>query len=79
MGIFPRGQTADHPLRSPVRRTNALLPELLKDDGVSLIDLHDKFVQDDGSISKDVMPDYLHPGARAYRIWADALAPHVAP
>lgn len=79
MGIFPRGQTADHPLRSLVRRTNALLPELLKDDGVSLIDLHDKFVQDDGSISKDVMPDYLHPGARAYRIWADALAPHVAP
>ena len=29
----------------------------------------------DGTISKDIMPDFLHPSAKGYAIWAESLKP----
>jgi lysophospholipase L1-like esterase len=26
-------------------------------------------------LSKDIMPDYLHPNAKGYEIWAEAIDP----
>jgi lysophospholipase L1-like esterase len=34
-----------------------------------------KFLQPDGSIAREVMGDYLHPSAKGYEIWAEALEP----
>jgi lysophospholipase L1-like esterase len=36
-----------------------------------------RFLQPDGSIARDVMADFLHPTAKGYQIWADALAPDI--
>ena len=39
------------------------------------MDIGDRFLEPDGSISTDVMADGLHPTARGYEIWADAMMP----
>jgi len=42
------------------------------------LDIGDKFLQPDGSISKDIMPDFLHLSAAGYQIWADAIETKLA-
>ncbi|MDE1171715.1 MAG: hypothetical protein PW734_11005 [Verrucomicrobium sp.] len=56
---------------------NKLLAGL--DDGkrVSFVDIGPKLAEPDGTISPDMMPDYLHPTAKGYVIWAGALQPFV--
>jgi lysophospholipase L1-like esterase len=36
-----------------------------------------RFLQADGTIPNDIMADHLHPTAKGYRIWADAMAPDI--
>ena len=31
--------------------------------------------QPDGTLSKEIMPDFLHPNEAGYQIWADAITP----
>jgi lysophospholipase L1-like esterase len=74
LGVFPRGEKADDPLREQVRRINEAIAAL--DDGgksVRFLDLGPKLLQPDGSLSKEVMPDFLHLSEKGYRIWADAV------
>jgi lysophospholipase L1-like esterase len=73
LGIFPRGQKPN-PLREKIKQVNAIVSKL--DDGgktVKYLDIGDKFVESDGTISKDIMPDYLHLTPKGYQIWADAV------
>ena len=39
------------------------------------MDIGDRFLESDGSISVEVMADGLHPTALGYEIWADAMMP----
>ncbi|YCM44941.1 GDSL-type esterase/lipase family protein [Verrucomicrobiaceae bacterium 227] len=73
MGIFPRGQHPEDQSRKKVAEVNALLKTLAKRAGVTFIDLRDQLVQPDGTISKEMMPDFLHPTESAYDIWAASL------
>jgi hypothetical protein len=41
--------------------------------GVTFLDITSKWLQPDGSISKDIMPDALHPNQKGYAVWAEAL------
>ncbi|MFA6291505.1 MAG: GDSL-type esterase/lipase family protein, partial [Victivallales bacterium] len=40
---------------------------------VTYLDIGAKFLEPDGTLSKEVMPDALHPSAKGYQIWADAI------
>jgi len=75
LGIFPRAAAASDPRRAKIKAVNAELAKL--DDGskTRYLDIGDKFLSPDGSLSKDIMPDYLHPNAKGYQIWADAMQP----
>ena len=42
------------------------------------LDIGDKFMKPDGTLTKDVMPDFLHLSAAGYQIWADAISPKLA-
>jgi lysophospholipase L1-like esterase len=78
LGIFPRGQTASDPLRIKNMKVNDKIKML--DDGktVRYLDIGSKFVDPDGSIEKEIMPDFLHPSPKGYEIWADAMDPLLA-
>ena len=78
LGIFPRGQKPN-PLRDKIKQVNAIVSKL--DDGgktVKYLDIGDKFLEPDGSISKEIMPDALHLTEKGYQIWADAVKEPIA-
>ena len=74
LAIFPRGTLAD-PQRAQVALINTLIAKL--DDGqmVKFLDIGSKFLEFDGTLPRSVMPDLLHPNAKGYQIWAEAMEP----
>ena len=75
LGIFPRGAEATAELREPIRRINSIISGLDDGEYVRFMDIGDRFLEPDGSISVEVMADGLHPTERGYEIWADAVMP----
>jgi lysophospholipase L1-like esterase len=75
LGVFPRGAQPTANFREPIKQINAIIARL--DDGkfVKYMDIGDKFLEADGSISVEVMADGLHPTAKGYEIWAAAVMP----
>ena len=73
LAIFPRGQKPDA-IRAKVDDVNHRLAGLDERDDVTFLDVGPKFLEPDGSISPDVMYDYLHPTAKGYEIWTAAMA-----
>ena len=74
LGIFPRGKTFS-PQRGRLLEVNQALARL--DDGkhIFYLDFGSQYIENDGSISKDIMPDALHPNEAGYKIWANAMEP----
>jgi lysophospholipase L1-like esterase len=73
MGIFPRGEKPTDPMRAKIAEVNRLLAEFGKTPGVTFLDLTSQLTQPDGTISRAVMGDFLHPSEAGYMIWGDAL------
>ena len=76
-GIFPRGEVND-PYRARIKHINSLIAHLGDGKKVIYLDLSDKFLSPDGTLSKDIFPDGLHPSEKGYEIWAAAIQPVVA-
>lgn len=76
MGIFPRGQSFSIQ-RGKILQVNEALAWL--DDGkyIFYMDIGPQLIENDGSISRSMMRDYLHPGADGYKIWANAMEPKI--
>jgi lysophospholipase L1-like esterase len=74
LAIFPRGQTFSEQ-RGDILQVNQALAKL--DDGKNIfwLDFGSQLIEADGSISKDIMPDALHPNETGYKIWANAIEP----
>jgi lysophospholipase L1-like esterase len=74
LGIFPRGPKPDE-IRDHIQAINEQIKSL--DDGkfVKYLDISAAFLNPDGTISKEIMVDYLHPTAKGFRLWADAMEP----
>jgi len=77
LGIFPRDATADGGARKTNEQVNALLPALADNRRVFFLNLNSAFLGPDGSLSKAVMPDLLHPNEQGYAIWARAMQPQL--
>jgi len=72
LGIFPRGEKADDFLRGINERVNRLVAGW---SDVQFLDIGAAFINPDGTLSKDVMPDLLHPSEKGYAIWQRAMEP----
>lgn len=74
LAVFPRGEKPG-PVREKLAAVNERIAKL--DDGqmVKYLDIGPKFLNEDGTISKEIMPDFLHLKRKGYRIWADAIEP----
>lgn len=75
LSIFPRGETPDSELRLKVAATNKLIEPLGRQDQVTWLSIWDPFLKGDGTMSKEVMADFLHPTPHGYEIWAKAMKP----
>jgi lysophospholipase L1-like esterase len=75
LAIFPRSAKASDGIRQRVVATNKLLAPIADDKTVFFMDISGKFLDAEGNLSPDIMPDYLHPNAKGYQIWLDAVKP----
>jgi len=73
MGIFPRGEKPEDPKRAVLKEINGLLAPLAQKLGASFLDITAHWLEADGTISKENMPDFLHPNQKGYAVWAEAL------
>jgi lysophospholipase L1-like esterase len=79
LGVFPRedkGGDKDKTkmYQDKIGKINERISKL--DDGgktVRYLDLKDKFLESDGTISDKIMPDKLHPTKEGYQRWADGI------
>jgi lysophospholipase L1-like esterase len=66
------------PAREVLAKANKILSRL--DDGktIHFMDINNLFVQADGTITSDLMPDFEHPSAKGYQLWSETIEPVVA-
>jgi lysophospholipase L1-like esterase len=75
LGIFPRNE-----LPGGGRQKNEAVNKIIAGYAnpndpkkVVYLDIGDRFLSPDKVLSKDIMPDSLHPNAKGYQIWAEAI------
>lgn len=71
LGILPVGEKPN-----PGREKRAAVNELIAKyagGSVHYMDISNKFLEPDGTISKEVMKDFLHLTPKGYEIWAEAI------
>ncbi|HAV63133.1 MAG TPA: acetylglucosamine-6-sulfatase [Verrucomicrobiales bacterium] len=75
LGVFPRGQSPFDPGRLNNLGINQRIRRFADGDRVHYLDLSGSFLEADGTLSKEIMPDYLHLSPAGYQRWADAIEP----
>ena len=76
LGIFPRGEEFNE-IRGKILQVNQAVQKMEDEmDGtVFYLDIGHKFLQSDGRISTEIMPDFLHLTEAGYVIWAQSIEP----
>ncbi len=78
LGIFPRGAQPSDAKRQVNEGANKLIAKLADGQHVHYLDIGSKFLEADGTLSKQIMPDLLHLNEKSYTIWAESIEPKVA-
>jgi lysophospholipase L1-like esterase len=73
LAVFPRGRPGD-PVRMTIADINRTIAKLHDGKRVHYLDIGKGFLDADGNIPSDVMPDALHPSSKGYEIWAQAVS-----
>ena len=74
LGIFPRGEK-DSSERKRNDIVNAELAMLDNGTTTRYLDIGHVFVDGNGAVLTDLLPDKLHPNAKGYQAWYDAMLP----
>jgi lysophospholipase L1-like esterase len=73
LAIFPRSRPGD-PVRDKIAEANRLIARLDDQQHVFFVDIGAKFLDDNGVFLPDAFrPDNLHPLAKGYDIWGEAV------
>ncbi len=85
LAIFPRGsdeqrrdKTQDasyNPLWAKNDQVNRMISKLADGRNVFYLDINKAFLNEQGVLTRQVMPDLLHPEEKGYQIWAEAMNP----
>ena len=77
LAIFPRGKDGEDPRRQVNEKANAMIAKLADGKQVHSLDIGKDFLEDDGTLTREIMPDLLHLSERGYTIWAESIEPSV--
>ncbi|MFM7180674.1 MAG: GDSL-type esterase/lipase family protein [Verrucomicrobiales bacterium] len=72
MSVLPTGEKAN-----PGRELRAGVNKIISKyagGSITWVDVWDKYLQPDGTVSKEVMHDFLHLAPNGYDIWAESIA-----
>ena len=77
LSIFPRTDGPDNRLQQINQQTNTLLPSLADRKTTFHFDLNEVFLDKNGRVPSDIMPDGLHPSSQGDALWIKALKPRL--
>jgi len=77
LAIFPRRAKPTEE-RAVLAKASCIAATLADNHTIFYLDINQIFLRPDGSIPAELMPDFEHPSAKGYRIWAEAIEPKVA-
>jgi lysophospholipase L1-like esterase len=77
LGIFPRGANKEDKFRQQNEATNAIVKGYADGQKIFFLDVGAKFLEPDGTLTKTIMPDLLHPNEKGYEIWTSAIKAEV--
>ena len=87
LAIFPRGSGDQRKDKTqgatfnPQWEKNALASELASKmaDGkmITYLDINKAFLDENGTLTRKIMPDLLHPNTSGYQLWAEAIDPTI--
>lgn len=77
LAIFPRADVPEEG-QAKIQKASQLFSSLAEDPMVEFLDINRAFLDREGKLPKDVMPDLLHPNEKGYGLWAQAIEPTVA-
>lgn len=77
LGIFPRGEKPSDAMRQQNEKTNAIIANYADGKRVFYQDIGKTFLQPDGTLTREVMPDLLHLSEKGYDMWAEAIEPKI--
>jgi len=77
LAIFPRGEKPS-PQREKNAKASEIAAQLADGKNVFFLDIGPKFLTEDGTLSREIMPDLLHLSPKGYEIWAEAIEPKVS-
>ncbi len=77
LGIFPRGERFNDQ-RGKITQVNQAIQKLDDGESVFYLDIGHQFLERDGSLSREIMPDFLHLSPKGYAIWAEAIEEKLA-
>ena len=72
LAIFPRSENYSVQ-RGKLAMINQVLRRLADEQNIFWVDFGQQFLNDDGTIPRELMPDYLHLSPKGYSIWAEAI------
>ncbi len=75
LAIFPRDEKPDGKMRQQNNAINAIIKDFADDKHIFFLDIGDQFLDANGNLPKNIMPDALHPNGDGYQIWVDAMMP----
>lgn len=76
-GILPSGDKPDNEKRLRDIRINEQLQMLADGEKVLWLNFGPKLLAADGSLTKEMAPDYTHPAEKGYEIWTEQLLPYL--
>jgi lysophospholipase L1-like esterase len=77
LAIFPRRAKPTQE-RTVLAKASRIAAQLADNHTIFYLDINKTFLRPDGSIPAELMPDFEHPSAKGYRLWAEAIEPTVA-
>jgi beta-glucosidase len=77
LAIFPREASPDGELRQLNNTINEKIAQFADGKRVYFLNINDAFLDDNGVLSEEIMPDLLHPNEYGYQLWAEEMQPKI--
>ena len=78
LGVFPRGTNNEDKRRQVNEGANKILSKLDNGKYVHYLDIGSKFLEKNGTLTREIMPDLLHLSEKGYTIWAESIETKLA-
>ena len=73
LSIFPRGETKEGQHHLINQEVNKIIAAYADQKKVFHLDINKHFLNEEGNLKKEYMPDLLHPNLEGYKVWMKAI------